>query len=180
MIDCPPPMPDLPSITATGQLTAHDLYRYSLTVLFRRFWWFAGIMIFVGAWLIVSFFTGSFRWQWSFPEMIGPLFPLVIFPYAFFIAPYFAARKRVETDPNLRGPVGYNFANDGIEFTGPNVQAHLKWTAIIEARETSAQFLLYPQASIAHVIPRRFLATNGDELALRALIRAHVAKAKLR
>jgi hypothetical protein len=120
------------------------------------------------------------RWQWSFPEMLGPLFPLVLFPYAFFIAPYFAARKRVKTDPNLKGPVNYNIANDGIEFSGPNVHAHLNWTTIMEAQETSAQFLLYPQASIAHVIPKRFLRTPADELALRALIRAHVAKSKLK
>jgi energy-coupling factor transporter transmembrane protein EcfT len=172
-------MPELPSVTATGQLTTQDLYRFSLMTLFSRLWWFFGIMIFVGAWFIVSLVTGSIRWQWSVPNVIGPLFPFVIFPYAFFIAPYFAARKLVETSPNLKGSVHYTFADDGIEFSGPNVQAHLDWKAIVKARETSAQFLFYPQASTAHVIPKRFLPTPADALALRALIRAHVAESKL-
>jgi hypothetical protein len=173
-------MPDLPSVTATGQLTTQDLYRFSLMTLFTRLWWFLGIMILVGAWFIVSLLTGSIRWQWSVPNVVGPVFPFVIFPYAFFIAPYFAARKRVETSPNLKGTLSYIFANDGIEYSGPHVQAHLDWNAIIEARETSAQFLLYPQASIAHVIPKRFLATQADEVVLRGFVRSHVAKSKLR
>jgi len=167
------------TICASGQLQAADLYRFSLTTLYRRFWWFLGIMAVVAVFFISSLFRGNIKWEWTWGNVWGPLFPFVLVPYAFFLAPYLAARKQVRTNPNLNGPMKYVFSDEGIEFTGPNVQAHFDWNAIVEVRETSAQFLFYPQQSVAYVIPKRFLAGPADRAALRALVRSHTTKSKL-
>jgi hypothetical protein len=168
------------NVVASGQLTPGDMYRFYLTALARRFRWFLVIMAVVGSWFVVSLSTGSAHWEWTWPNVIGPMFPFVLVPYAFFVAPYFTARKQVRTNPNLNGPLSYGFSDTGIEFSGPNTRAHLDWKAIIEVRETSAQFLFYPQQAVAHVIPKRFLASSDDQAALRTLSRARVQKVKLR
>ena len=172
-------MTDNCNVLATGQLTPGDLYRYYLSALLKRFWWFLVLMAVVGTWFIVSLSTGTIHWEWKVSNLAGPLFVFAFMPYAFFIAPYFTAKKQVRTNPNLNGPVRYQFSESGIELSGPNVQANLNWKAIVNARETASQILLYPQQTVAHVIPKRFLAGPDDLSALRSLIRVHVPKARL-
>jgi hypothetical protein len=167
-------------VSASGQLTAGDIYCFSLTTLFRRFWWFLLIMVVVAVFFVTSLSSGTAHWEWTWGNVWGPLFPFVFVPYAFFLAPYLAARKQVKINPNLSGPITYVFSDEGIQIKGPNSVARLDWRAIVEVRETSEQFLLYPQQAIAQVIPKRFLPTPQYQSALRSLFRAHVAKLKLR
>ncbi len=137
-------------------------------------------MAVIAVYFIASLLAGNMHWEWSWGSVIGPMFPFVFVPYAFFLAPYLAARKQLRTNPNLSGPMNYVFSDEGIEITGPNSRAHLDWGAIVEVREASNQFLFFPQQSVAHVIPKRFLPGPDDESALRALARAHSPKFKLR
>jgi hypothetical protein len=71
------------------------------------------------------------------------------------------------------------FTEEGVEITGPNSHTQVKWNAFIEARETSDQLLLYPQESMAHLIPKRFISSPADLSVLREVIRTHIAKSKL-
>jgi len=166
-------------IKASGQLTARDIYNFSLDTIFRRFRWFLIVIGLVALFLIANIAENARNLEWTLPNVLTPLFILVFIPYAFFVAPYFSARKRIQTSPNLSGVITYEFSSGGVEISAPNSQAHLNWAALIEARETSDQFFLYPQTAMAHVIPKRFL--NADDVPmLRALLRTHVAKTKLK
>ena len=162
------------------KLETMDMYRLSLTTVLRRFRWFIVLMMLVAVGLIVSFASQDLRWEWSWQNIFGPLFVFVFMPYVFFVAPYFSSRKYLRKNPSLSGPFSYTFSESGIDVSRPNSQGHLNWQGIIEARETSAQFLLYPQTAIAHVIPKRFLSSAEQQAALRDLVRAHVKKARLR
>jgi hypothetical protein len=162
------------------KLETMDMYRFSLTTVFRRFRWFMVLMLVVAMGLIVSLTSQYSHWEWNWQNILGPLFVFVFMPYAFFVAPYFSSRKYLRKNPNLSGPFTYTFSEGGIDVSGPNSQGHLNWQGVMEVRETSAQFLLYPQTAMAHVIPKRFLAAPDQQSALRALVRSHVRKCKLR
>ncbi len=167
------------AIKASGQLTVGDLYRFSLHTLFRRFRWFLGIVAAGALFFVTSLLGRTFHWEWTWSNIVGPLILFVLVPYAFLIAPYFAARKQL-ANPNVGGPKTYVFSEAGIELSGPTVQAHLEWSSVVEVRETSRQMLLYPQQSMAFVLPKRFFESEADMAALRALISAKVKHAKLR
>jgi len=167
------------SITASGQLTVGDLYRYSLSALWRRFWFFLVIMALCAAYVPYSVFVAQQSWEWAPNSLLALAFPFVLTPYAFFISPYRGAKKLLRTNPNLQGPLRYVFSDAGIDMTGPHSQGHLDWPGISEVRETSGQFLLYPHRAIAHVIPKRFIPSVDEQLALRALLKQHVRKTKL-
>jgi hypothetical protein len=158
-------------------LETMDMYRFSLTTLFRRFRWF--LIAVVALLIVVSLNIIAGQWDWSWQNLLGPAF-LVLIPYAFLVSPYFASRKYLRKNPNLTGPFTYIFSDQGIEISGPHSQGRLTWEAIIEVRETPTQFLLYPQTAIADIIPKRFLPNVDQQATLRALLRAHVKKVKLR
>ena len=154
------------------------MYRFSLMTLFRRFRWFVGIAV-LGVSLVVFANVRAGQWDWSWQNLLGPVF-LIFIPYAFLISPYFAARKYLRRNPNIAGPFTYTFSEGGIDVSGPNSQGHLNWQGVMEVRETSLQFLFYPQTAIAHIIPKRFLSNTDLQAALRALVRTHVKNVKLR
>jgi len=172
-------MADQTTLTFEVRLETRDMYRFSLTTMFRRFRWFMLLMVFVALGLIVSLVSQDWHWEWGWQSIFGPLFVFVFVPYAFFVAPYFSSRKYLRKNPSLAGPVMYTILEKGIDVSGPHSQAHLSWDAITEALETSQQFLLYPQTAVAHVIPKHLLAAD-QQATLRALIRSHVKKTKLR
>jgi YcxB-like protein len=167
-------------ITASGQLGVGDLYRYSLATLWRRFWFFLIIMVLCAAYVPYSLFVAGQTWEWAPNVILGVAFPFVLTPYAFFISPYLGAKKLLKTNPNLQGTLQYIFSDQGIEASGPHSHGHLDWSAISEARESATQFLLHPHRAVAHVIPKRFLASVEDQLVLRELLKKHVPKARLK
>jgi hypothetical protein len=173
-------MTDQANLSVKVELNAGDMYRYSLTTILRRFRFFLLLFAFLTVYLVFQFSRQDFHWSFSFGNVFAPLFFFVVFPYAFFVAPYFSSKKYLENNPSLAGPNSYVFSSDGIDISGVQSNSHLNWAAIQEARETSAQFLLYPQTAVAHVIPKRFLNGSAGEAAMRTLIRANVTKFKLR
>lgn len=173
-------MADHAPISVGVRLTAGDMYRYSLTAIFRRFRWFVLLFVFLTVYLAFQFSREDFQWTWTFGNIFAPLFFFLIFPYAFFVAPYFSSKKYLEKNASLAGPNMYTFSSDGIDVSGPQSNSHLNWAAIIEARETSAQFLLYPQTAIAHVLPKRAFATAELLTAFRELVRSQVKNVRLK
>jgi hypothetical protein len=167
------------TVTASGQLSIGDIYRFSLYALWKRFWFFLVIMAICAAYVPSSIFLAQQHWEWTLSSSLGLAFPFVLTPYAFFISPYLGAKKILKTNPNVQGTLSYVFSDAGIEVTGPHSRSNLDWAAIASATETSTQFLLYPQQAIAHVIPKRFVPSPDRQAALRNLLKAHVAKAHL-
>lgn len=168
------------TITASGQLSVGDLYRYSLATLWRRFWFFLIIMAVCGAYVPYSMIVARHDWSWSPNLLLGLAFPFVVTPYAFFLSPYLGVKKLLKSNPNLQGTLQYVFSDEGIEASGPHSHGHLDWSAITEARESSSQFLLYPNRSIAHVVPKRFFASADEASVLRGVLKKHVPKVRLR
>jgi hypothetical protein len=173
-------MTDTKTITASGQLSVGDIYRFSLYALWKRFWFFLVIMAVCAAYVPYSIFVAQQHWEWTVSSLLGLAFPFVLTPYAFFISPYRGAKKLIKTNPNVQGVLSYVFSDAGIEITGPHSHSHLDWAAIASATETSGQFLLYPQQAIAHVIPKRFVTSQDGQQALRNLLKTYIAKAHLR
>jgi len=168
------------TVTASGQLSIGDIYRFSLYALWKRFWFFLAVMALCATYVPYSIFLAQQRWEWTFSSVLGLAFPFVLTPYAFFISPYRGAKKFMKTNPNAHGVQSYVFSDSGVEVTGPHSRGHLDWAAIASATETSAQFLLYPQQAIAHVIPKRFFTSPDGQQALRNLLITHVTKVRLR
>jgi hypothetical protein len=172
-------MTDQTIFSVEVQLNVGDMYRYSMTTLFRRFRWFMLLFAVLTVYLVFQFSREDFHWSWSWENLFGPLFFFILFPYAFFIAPYFSSKKYLQRNPSLVGPNTYTFSADGIDISAAQSKSHLNWGAILEARETSAQLLLYPQTAIAHVIPKRALSAPGQLSTLRDLVRTQVKNVRL-
>jgi YcxB-like protein len=173
-------MTDQSNVSVEVQLNAGDMYRYSMTTLFRRFRFFLVLFTGLTVYLVFQFSREDFHWSWNWGNVFAPLFFFIFFPYAFFIAPYFSSKKYLQRNPSLVGPNKYTFSSDGIDVSGPQSSGHLSWGAILEARETSSQFLLYSQTAAAHVIPKRALTVPGQLSALRELVRSQVKNARLK
>jgi hypothetical protein len=137
-------------------------------------------MAVAGAYVPYSTLVARHAWVWSPSLLLGLAFPFALTPYAFFISPYFGSKKLLRTNRNLQGTLRYVFSDQGIEVSGPHSHADLEWTALSEVRESSSQFVLYPHQSIAHVIPKSFLASPHDVSVLRNLLKQHVTKTRLK
>jgi len=172
-------MTDQTNLSVEVQLNAGDMYRYSMTTMFRRFRWIMVLFTVLTMYLAFQFSREGFHWSWGWGNVFAPLFFFIFFPYAFFIAPYFSSKKYLQRNPSLVGPNKYTFSSDGIDVSSPQSNGHLNWGAILEARETSSQFLLYPQTAAAHVIPKRALSVPGQLSTLRDLLRTHVKNVRL-
>jgi len=167
------------AISVQVELTPADIYRFSRMALFRRFRWFLMIVV-PAVILVICLNVLAGQWDWSWQNLLGPVFLFVFVPYGFLVSPYFAARKYLRKNPNVVGPMSYVFSESGIDVSGPHAQGHVNWEGIVQVQETAAQFLFYPQTAIAHVIPKRFLSDPEQQAGLRVLARTHVKKATLR
>jgi YcxB-like protein len=164
-------------ISLNCQLTAHDLYRFSLTTLRRKLWWFLLIICFSSLYFVYNVLTN--RISWNAQAIAATLFMFVFMPYAFFIAPYLSARKRFRTDPRLQQLISYTFSPSEIVIRASVGDSRLNWTAFAEVLETRKYFLLYPQSALAHVLPKRCFASQAEVEAFRQLLRSAALKARL-
>jgi energy-coupling factor transporter transmembrane protein EcfT len=168
------------SIQASGQITAGDLYRFSLYVFTRRLWWVLLTVAAAFIYFVTSFWSRWAQWEWNAPNIAGPLFVFVLMPWGFVVSPYFAAKKQLRTNPHLSGTVAYTFSDQGLATRGPHTQAQTDWNGIVKVRETSKLFLIFPQNAVALVVPKRFFASTTDESQARSILRSHVKDTKLR
>ena len=168
------------SIQARGTFAAGDLYRFTLYVITRRLWWMSLVFGLSFISLATSYWFKMAEWEWTLPNVLGPFFLFVLMPYAFFVAPYFSAKKQMKTNPHLSAPSTFTFSDQGLGSVGPHSEAQTDWNGFVTARETSKLFLIYPQSGVARIVPKRFFASPGDESQAREILRSHVKDAKLR
>jgi hypothetical protein len=164
-------------ISLSCQMTTQDLYLFSLATIRRKFWWFLLLMCFLALFFIYN--VSSDKITLNLQAVVAGLFVFVFVPYAFLLAPYISARKRISTDPRLQQPIKYTFTGDAIDIRASSGDAHLNWTAFAEVVETRRQFLLYPQRAVAYVLPKRCFADATDVHAFRQLLRSKAPKARL-
>jgi hypothetical protein len=84
-----------------------------------------------------------------------------------------------KTNRSLNSGLRYSFSPEGIQTTGPTSQGLLRWDGLHRIEETRHAFLLFHDKKNAQVVPKRFFG-EPDLEGLRALMKAHVAKVKLR
>lgn len=90
-----------------------------------------------------------------------------------------AAKSLLQSTPSLKGPTHWLFSDGAIRVDSPTGSSHIEWPTYMCARETTMQFLLYPQTQIAHVIPKRCFATKEQVTRFREMVRRQVPSATL-
>ncbi|GAC1626569.1 MAG: hypothetical protein PVS2B2_10260 [Candidatus Acidiferrum sp.] len=95
-----------------------------------------------------------------------------------FVLPLLSAGK-VIADERVKKGFSYTFSEAGIHVESSVAKTDMQWAAILQTLETRSAFLLFPNANMAHTLPKRCFATAADITSMRDLLRAHVAKAKL-
>jgi hypothetical protein len=174
------------AVVVNVKLSARDIYRFQVSHMLSRFWLLLlipGIMVFGVAFLLVTAHVGS----WASAEhaadaqrILVNLWPLLaVFGFIFLVAPYFSALS-VTKNPNLAGGSRYAISTEGVVCDSPHGHADIKWPAFVKARELSWAFVLYPQNSVGHLLPKKQIEPPGTTAELREIIRKNVAKAKLR
>jgi hypothetical protein len=174
-------MVDNGQINLTVQLTLHDIYRSNRAILLGTRPWIPWILLSVIMLVASSFlFTVLFSAatgtrQYAITSLFGVFF-VPLWLYFFLRAfPHRTARSLVQSKPSALAPVQYSFSTSGIRSQGPNGNAELAWSALIMIRETSDQFLLYPQPKLAYVIPKRCFSGASQLTAFRDLVKASFA-----
>jgi hypothetical protein len=77
-----------------------------------------------------------------------------------------AARRGVRSPD---GPFTWTLDENGCRLEGPSVDVTLRWTAIVDTKETPETFLLYVSKMQAYAIPRRAVS-DADLPRLRSLL----------
>ena len=90
-----------------------------------------------------------------------------------------AAKTLLQSTPSAQGPMHWLFSDDAIRLDSPTGSSHLEWATYIRVRETTAQFLLYPQTQVAYVIPKRCFSSTEQVNKFREMIRRQVPRATL-
>jgi YcxB-like protein len=90
-----------------------------------------------------------------------------------------AAKSLLQGTPSLQGPTHWLFSDSAIRVDSPTGSSQIEWKTYMRVRETTVQFLLYPQTQIAHVIPKRCFSTNEQVSRFREMIRRCVPAATL-
>lgn len=80
-------------------------------------------------------------------------------------------KRFYETTPALNGPQRYVFTDDGLALSNDGATNLIRWSAFVEAAETTEFFLLYYSPKCAYYLPRHVVAKEDQEDALRGFLR---------
>jgi hypothetical protein len=83
----------------------------------------------------------------------------------------FGARGLVRSKPTALEPVRYDFSPGGCSWAGPTGSGTFEWRTYLRIQETPEEFLLYPQKSLANIIPKKSFQSEADIQRFRQLIR---------
>jgi len=160
-------------IHAEGKFTVADIFHGS----WRRAWKGILFLTVVGLGLLVegAFLSraengSGWRGQWSL-FALGIFLIVYIWPFI-----YYRAWRQVKRTPNLQGTVRYEFGEDGYLMTATHSTADIKWTAIAKWKEGKHSFMIYANANIGNLIPKRFFQNTADVDAVRTLLQTRVKK----
>jgi hypothetical protein len=110
------------------------------------------------------------------PALLGGASFILIFELAFMAlliraAAFYSARGLVRSKPTVLEPLTYDFSPSGSSWVGPTGSGTFEWKTFVRIQETKEQFLLYPQKSLANIIPKRSFQSEADIQRFRQLIR---------
>ena len=81
------------------------------------------------------------------------------------------SRKRFKQNPNANKKVVWRFDEQEVEDSTDGASSVRVWKNLIEVKEVTDGFLLFPQAGIAHWVPKKAFSSEADVVRLRGLIR---------
>jgi hypothetical protein len=110
------------------------------------------------------------------PALLGGVGFVLIFELAFLslvirVAASYSARGLVRSKPTVLEPLTYDFFPSGSSWIGPTGSGTFQWKTFIRIQETKEQFLLYPQKSLANIVPKRSFQSDADLQRFRQLVR---------
>jgi hypothetical protein len=168
------------AVDVTVHLYVWDLYRFQLRHMLARAWFLLIIPLAMLV-LVIALLVSPSGWTrvGEVRQALLDALPLLgVFAFVFLFLPYFSAVS-TSKNQNFQGEIKYSISSDGVTCRGRHSQSEIKWPAFVRVRELGWAFLLYPQKSIAYVIPKRGLGSDTDLLRIREILRRNVAKAKL-
>lgn len=180
-------MNEPPTIDANVKLTQRDLFRYGTYVTLKNARGYFLIIILFSLFLAIQYYralaTGSAERVNNEVHAVHTIFPvlllLFLFPFVVIVASCLHMLSSFKTNRSLNSGLHYAFSPEGIQTRGPTSQGLLRWDGLHRIEETGHAFLLFHDKKNAQVVPKRFFG-ESDLAALRALMKAHVAKVKLR
>jgi hypothetical protein len=159
-------------IRAEGKFTVADAFDAS----WRRGWkgilWvtIVGLVHLVEAAVLSATQEEGWGRQW-YLFAIGIVLIVYMWPFL-----YYRARRQIKRTPNLQGVIRYDFGEDGYRMTAMHSAGEVKWSAIAKWKEVKNSFVIYANANIGSIVPKRFFQSPADVDAVRALLQAKVKK----
>jgi hypothetical protein len=178
-------MPDQAPISLFVKLEYWDVYRLNVVLTATVFRKILYIWVFVALlWLALSMllmFRPTPERDWAvIMQNASPLKWVLGLPILFvFVLPLLSAR-RVLGDERVKRGVSYQFSDAGIHVETSVSKTDLSWAAIRRVREFRSAFLVFTNPNIASMVPKRCFESAQGVADLRELLRANVAKTKLR
>jgi len=81
------------------------------------------------------------------------------------------SRKRFRQNPNANKKIVWRFDEQKVEDSTDGASGVRLWKNLIEIKEVRDGFLIFPQARIAHWVPKKAFSSEVDISSLRDLIR---------
>ena len=177
-------MTDQSAIEVVVQLEQPDVTRANRDIALGRFTPYKWMVFGIGSAVLTAMFAFLIFRQITKSEILLVGFiGLVAWPALLVANIHMNARKAakslLQSTPSAQGPMHWLFSDGAIRLDSPTGSSHLEWAAYIRVRETTVQFLLYPQTQIAYVIPKRCFSSNEQVGRFREMIRRHVPTATL-
>jgi uncharacterized integral membrane protein len=105
---------------------------------------------------------GLTAFSWIFPLLIMLVVWVGIIIWSF--------KRTYRKSAFSKGKVYYGFSDAAIEFTSPDSDGTLKWTAFQKVKESKAFYFMYTSNVTAIIIPKRAFDSTNDHDAFRNLL----------
>jgi hypothetical protein len=86
------------------------------------------------------------------------------------------SRKRFRQNPNANKKIVWRFDEQKVEDSTDGASSVRVWKNLLEIKEVRDGFLIFPQARIAHWVPKKAFSSEADISVLRDLIRQNGVK----
>ncbi|MGA2214528.1 MAG: YcxB family protein [Bryobacteraceae bacterium] len=104
-----------------------------------------------------------------------PFLLLLIFWAVLVTTPYRGAKRLIKTSAWISAPTTYTFSTRAIHSTGIHSSSDISYEALWAVRETKSLFLLYLNAALAIVLPKRFFKDVAQENDWRLLLEQRIS-----
>ncbi len=174
-------MDQVTTIEVTGTLSRDELLRFHYFHSYRRTWWMVIIMMLVCLIALVVALVGLSLGVYGASLKLGA----IVLGWLFFCSfctialPKRAAKRYLDSNISLRGPVTYTFGEEGIQITSPHSSGENAWTAVWNVYESNSLFCVYYGTVLAHVLPKRFFKNEMEQIQWRALVERQISPKRI-